>query len=65
MRRNKECQCNHRIVNFRYIRFKRYGYTVKLERTKCNNLIGRWYIQTEKIIPTKREWSKEERLTMR
>ena len=64
MRRNKECKCNHRIINFRHVKFKIDGSRIKLKCTKCKHLIGWWHIQTEKIMPIKRAWSKEECLTM-
>ena len=64
-RRKKECKCNRGIFNLKHIKFKTDGLKIKLKCTRCNSLVGWCHVQTEKIMPIKREWSKEECLAMR
>ena len=61
----EECNCNHGIINYRSIRFKIHGSSIDLRCRKCNHMVGRWHIFTNKIMPLRQTWSEEERKAMR
>jgi hypothetical protein len=65
MRRNKECDCNRGIANYKSVKFEINDSSLELKCIVCNGLIGWWDGPTKKITPLKRKWSEDECLTMR
>jgi len=65
MRWNNKCDCKHGAPNFEHIKFKMNGSVIELKCTKCMSLIGWWHPQVQKIMLSKRKWSKAECLAMR
>jgi hypothetical protein len=61
----EECNCNQGIINFRSIRFMINGSRIELRCRNCNRMVGWWHIFTEKIMPLRQTWSKEERKATR
>ncbi len=61
----EECNCNQGIINFKSIRFMINGSRIELRCRNCNRMVGGWHIFTEKIMPLRQTWSKEERKAMR
>jgi hypothetical protein len=57
---NKDCDCKRKIIDFDLIVFKINGSRIDLQCIICNGMIGWWHTNTEKIMPPKRKWSKEE-----
>jgi hypothetical protein len=62
---DEECNCNRGIINFRSIRFTINSSRIELRCRKCNQMVGWWYIYTEKIMPLRQTWSEEERKAIR
>ena len=60
----EECNCNQGIINFKSIRFMINGSRIELRCRNCNRMVG-GHIFTEKIMPLRQTWSKEERKAMR
>ena len=58
-------ECNHRIINFRSIRFMINNSRIELRCRKCNLMIGWWHIFIEKVMPLRQTWSEEARKAMR
>ena len=54
----EECNCNHRIINFRSITFM-------INDSRMSSDVVWWHIFTEKIMPLRQNWSEEQRKAMR
>ena len=61
----KDCNCNHKIIDFDSIEFKMNDSTIDLQCIECNGLMGWWHRRLEKITPLIWEWSQSEREELR
>jgi len=61
---NKECRCNHGVINFSSVELVINGSRIELRCRKCNDMVGWWHTFTNKIMPIK-PWSEEECLAMK
>jgi hypothetical protein len=64
----EDCTCNRSLTDSKTIEFFRISNSrVELRCSRCHGLMGWWdeLPRTKKIMPFKREWSKEECLAMR
>ncbi|MGC1132729.1 MAG: hypothetical protein WA941_07895 [Nitrososphaeraceae archaeon] len=67
MPRNKVCTCNGEMTNSNTFEFIIEGSKIELRCRRCRGLAAWWNLspKEKKIIPSKRTWSREERLAMR
>ncbi len=67
MPRSKVCRCNGEITNSNTFEFKIDDSKIELRCRRYSGLVAWWNVfrKANKIMPSKRTWSHEERLAMR